>query len=77
MSQGWYFGNRGWYPDLPIDPPESEYHKYEHKWERWLNDNYDKETKTIFGIDAEDDDKLYDALWDKFMDETVYNSWDD
>ena len=66
-----------WDRDLPIDPPESEYHKYEYKWERWLNDNYDKETKTIFGIDAEDDDKLYDALWDKFMDETVYNSWDD
>ena len=77
MSQGWYFGNRDWYPDLPIDPPTTDYDRYEYKWEAWLNDNYDKETKTIFGIDAEDDDKLYDELWDKFMDEKVYSSYDD
>ena len=37
----------------------------------WLYDNYDKETKTVFGVDSEDTQKLYDELWDKFMDEMV------
>lgn len=74
---GWTFASDPWDRDLPINPPTTDYDRYEYKWEGWLNDNYDKETKTIFGIDAEDDDKLYDELWDKFMDEMVYNSYDD
>lgn len=76
MSQGWHFGNNSWYPDLPIDPPTTEYDKYEYQWEDWLNENYDKETKTVFGIDSEDDQKLHDELWEKFMDEVVRSVYD-
>lgn len=73
---GWTFASDPWDRDLPIDPPTTVYDKYEYQWEQWLNDNYDKETKTVFGIDSEDDDKLYDELWDKFMDEVVNAYYD-
>jgi len=67
----WTFASSPWDRDLPIDPPESEYDKYEYKWEQWLEDNYDKKTKTVFGVDSTDNDKLYDELWEQFMDEMV------
>ena len=73
---GWTFASDPWDRDLAIDPPTTVYDKYEHQWEDWLNDNYDKETKTVFGIDSEDNDKLYDELWDKFMDEVVRSVYD-
>ena len=73
---GWTFASDPWDRDLAIDPPTTVYDKYEHQWEDWLNDNYDKETKTVFGIDSEDNDKLYDELWEKFMDEEVRSVYD-
>jgi len=73
---GWTFASDPWDRDLAIDPPTTVYDKYEHQWENWLNDNYDKETKTVFGIDSEDNDKLYDELWEKFMDEEVRSVYD-
>jgi hypothetical protein len=80
MSQSWTFANaHSWYPDLPIDPPTTDYDRYESRWEQWLDDNYDKETNTIFGLSCKDqdiDDVLYDKFWDKFMDEVIYAQYD-
>jgi len=71
MMSGWTFASDPWDRDLAIDPPTTVYDKHESLWEMWLYDNYDKETKTVFGVDSEDTQKLYDELWDKFMDEMV------
>ena len=68
----WSFANAHyWIPDLPIDPPATEYDKYEYQWDEWLNDNYDEETDTIFGVDANDNAALYHDLWEKFMKEVI------
>lgn len=74
---GWSFANAHyWVPDLPIDPPTTEYDKYEYQWDEWLNENYDKETDTIFGVDANDNQALHDELWEKFMKEVIEVYWD-
>lgn len=73
----WNF-NYGYHnmPEPPVDPPESDFDKYEYQWEWWLNDNYDKETNTICGVDADNNEELEDKLWDRFMDEVVNNWYD-
>lgn len=73
----WSFASHGrWMPEPPIDPPVTDFDRYEHQWERWLDDNYDKATHTVFGVDADDNYELSDKLWDKFMDEMT-GRWDD
>lgn len=68
----WTFANaHDWMPEPPIDPPMTDFDKYEYQWEYWLNDNYDEKTHTVFGIDNDDNDELMDKLWDKFMAEVI------
>jgi hypothetical protein len=66
-------------PGPPINPPTSDFEKYEGKWEAWLDSHYDKETNTIFGLDysAQDiGDVLYDRYWEQFMKDVVYPVYD-
>ena len=59
---GWTFANaHDWVPDLPLDPPVSDFEKHEARFDQWLSDNYDKETDTVFGVpndEAWDDETL-------------------
>jgi len=80
MSQAWTFASTNRIPDLPLDPPESEYERYENKWELWLDKHYDPETNTIFGLNYGDNDinlVLTDRYWDQFMNEVVYGLGDE
>ena len=64
-----------WVPDLRLDPPVTDFEKYEHQFEQWLSDNYDKDTDTVFGVpndDAYDDEKLFD----RFMYEVIYDNYE-
>lgn len=73
----WSFANaHNWIPEPPIDPPVTDWDRYEYEWDQWLHDNYDEDTKTIFGVDSEDDDELYDKLWDKFMEDVIHPRWE-
>jgi hypothetical protein len=80
MSQSWTFANaHTWMPGLPINPPTSDYEKYEGEWEVWLDENYDRQTNTIFGMnynDADIEDTLYDRYWQRFMEEVIYPKYD-
>lgn len=73
----WTFASDPWDRDLPIDPPMSDHDRYEGQFEQWLTDHYDPETKTVFGLDPDNDDDHYNTLFDKFMDEKVYDRWGD